>query len=127
MNVTELRIGNYIQLETEYNNFILLVVSISEKKLIVRYNSGNTTLNIKEVKRIPLTEEFILKCGFQVVGFYDNVYCQDSFRIFLNKKTNQGLVKYETEKGNIEIEVKSIHQLQNLYFAITGLELPVIL
>ena len=74
---------------------------------------------------IPLTEDVLLKSGFQEVGFYENVYHRRDYRIFLDKKAKDGLVKYETENYHIEVEVKSLHQLQNLCFALTSEELNI--
>lgn len=127
MKSTELRIGNYVQYSNEYNVFILQVDTIYAKKITVLHNSSPTTMKVSEIQGIPLTEEVLLKCGFSEVGIYENVYHKDCFRVYLDRKGKQGLVKYETENYHIEVEAKSVHQLQNLYFALIGKELPLTL
>ncbi|MBS1356274.1 MAG: hypothetical protein HPZ83_13140 [Odoribacter sp.] len=125
MTTNELRIGNYVQIATKYRIFRLLVIRISEKTVRTSHQSGPSTIKIKNLQGIPLTQDVILNCGFSEVGFYDNVYHRGDYRIYLNKETSTGLLKYETGDCSFEIEVKHVHQLQNLCFALTGVELPV--
>jgi hypothetical protein len=127
MTSTELRIGNYVQYSNEHNVFILQVDTIYAKKITILFNSNPTTMKVSQIQGIPLTEEILLKCGFSEVEIYENVYHRDYFRISLDKEGKQGLVKYGIEDYHVEVEVKSVHQLQNLYFALIGKELPVAL
>ena len=78
---------------------------------------------------IPLTEDILLKCGFKRVPknlYVDNLkdlrtavtYLKGS--IIWNESTRIVWV------GNIALDnIKYLHELQNLYFAITGEELEV--
>ncbi|MDR2913278.1 MAG: hypothetical protein LBV74_00330 [Tannerella sp.] len=75
---------------------------------------------------IPLSRDFIQCCDFGEVGLYENVFHKDDFRIYTdNTGGSTVIVKYETEDFNIEVEIEGVHQLQNLYYTITGTELPV--
>ena len=73
---------------------------------------------------IKLTEEWLLKFGFSVrksLGFeaYD---LDDTYTIYYN--TTATPYGFELSFGvDFEIEIKHVHQLQNLYFALTGDEL----
>jgi hypothetical protein len=74
-----------------------------------------------EIKTIPLTEELLLKFGFEL--FYLDTPYQYGYQ------KNSMEVVCDKSKGLNEISVidsphiKYVHQLQNLYFALTGEEL----
>ena len=97
MKANELRIGNYV-----YDNLggVLKIKGISL----------DSTLS--HIKPIPLTEEWLLKFGLMSIktelGFWNN-----GDAIYFS---------YGFEKS---IELKYVHQLQNLYFALTGEELTI--
>ena len=69
---------------------------------------------------IPLTEEILLKCGFEkcnllfindIIPFVKIVKCGDYFDVII---------------GNVfYVKLYSLHQLQNLYFTLTGQELEI--
>ncbi len=128
MKAQELRIGNYVQQVTELNTFILKIETIYKKKIEVLYNSGISTLKSGEVQSIPLTRSVLLACGFDEIGFYENVYKKDNIRIHSDKtgKTNAVLfIMFNDDDSIFSREVSSVHQLQNLYFALTEKELNV--
>ena len=126
MKTSELRLGNFVQYQNKCNTLILRVTRIFEKRLTVKYNtSGPSPIDIKDVSGIPLTPETVQICGFQEVGIYENVFHRGDYRIILDQKKSTGLLKYETDDFHIEVEVKSVHQLQNVYCALTGEELSV--
>ena len=80
----------------------------------------------ENIEPIPLTEEWLIKFGFEKIG-YNFRKCEDhgyglgitEFIIWFNtyKKT------YSIKAINILVEIKTVHRLQNLYFALTGKEL----
>jgi len=74
---------------------------------------------LTKLEPIPLTEEILLKVGFVkgIVNTLINAYCLFSFYLTIHEDK----LFYEWKGGNIEI--KYLHQLQNLYFALTGKEL----
>ena len=103
MRVEELRIGNYYS-----NGFLEYVVDFN-----VFYDNDlhKTTLH-----PIPLTEEWLLKFGFEKLEGWD-----DTFFFQLNNVqiTDYNVSGYDYDSFNI----RHVHQLQNLYFALTGEEL----
>lgn len=125
MKAKELRIGNYVRHDNGNGAFTVEVVGITPKEVTVKYGPGVSTITQEEITPLPLTVKTLLKCGFSEVGIYENVYHRGDYRIYLDREANDGLLKYETETYQIEIEVGGVHQLQNLYFALTGEELPV--
>lgn len=107
MTTRELRIGNIVQ-----GMQVTVVKSLSERE-INGWNCGSFS-------GIPLTEEVLLKCGFEKYDTYSNN------GIELNFENNEYFLYDSGETRNIsDNPVKYLHQLQNLYFALTGKELEV--
>ena len=119
MKTTELRLGNYIA--TEYlNKSTFKVISIHSDRIYfesVRENFKSDTIQ-NYIKPIPLTEEWLLRLGFESTNTYYfskcNLHLQGDIRGF-------HLVISRIDG----IKVKYVHQLQNLYFALTGEELTI--
>jgi hypothetical protein len=82
-----------------------------------------------EIEPIPLTEEWLLNLGFNYddmedTNENDNLWYHlvyGDFRFSSDKSINFESVFIRLNKTNLEI--KYVHQLQNLYFALTGKEL----
>lgn len=75
---------------------------------------------------IPLTEEWLLKFGFRKIDAY-NCYILNGLLRY-NVDNNKWFI--ETPDGPfesywVEVPLTYVHQLQNLYFALTGEELTV--
>ncbi len=115
MNSKELRIGNYV---TQEGEFIQGISSNSIHKF-----------DLKQIllEPISLTEEWLLKFGFH------EKYKSTSNRWSKYTTGRNGLDLHDCEddggdlKGifyyNFTLEVLYVHQLQNLYYAVTGEEL----
>lgn len=68
---------------------------------------------------IPLNEEWLLKFGFEKK---DCRFWQSGY--FVLHQDLDGNLVYKSR--SLEIDVKHVHQLQNLYFALTGEELKLV-
>jgi len=83
--------------------------------LILCHQNGNQ-YKPWEIEPIPLSEEILLKCGFELsgsvqkIGYFRLIY-EDGGKLFFYSHPM------------LKIELKYLHQLQNLYFASTGNEL----
>lgn len=103
----EIRVGNFIQhdLEVGSNDFSVVKPSCFKKDYYLRsYNA------------IPLTEEWLFKIGFKQEYELDE-YELNGFKVIrINKR-------YELFNHDFPIVIKHVHQLQNLYFALTREEL----
>ena len=80
----------------------------------------------KEVEPIPLTEEWLMRFGFdKVLPRNDKMYYRlnDDFVIEENNVFLLGDDAFEMLK--LRRKIKYVHQLQNLYFALTGEELTI--
>lgn len=77
---------------------------------------------------VPLTPEILQKCGFKEVPSIKNKWELDDFiGPDLNFYFENGeLIPDDCYTGQtVMINIKYLHQLQNLYFALTGIELPI--
>ena len=118
MDARELRIGNLI---TEYDNVLIQVSCWEFEKARLNNNEDE----MPWMQPIPLTEEWLLKFGFLEDEKYDNTYCK-----YLSVLNGFTTMEYDLDNNlllldNMEIKIKHVHQLQNLYFALTGKELEI--
>jgi hypothetical protein len=129
MKASELRIGNLVDLGnriakvTEINHLACVVVDLEETQ--------DTIEDYERVKGIILTEEWLLKFDFHEyidfgykTGHFDKVpLCGFTYSI----NTNKVMIMHKGNNNShwLDIEIKYVHQLQNLYFALTGEELVV--
>lgn len=121
MKVTELRVCNCIEDWTDVKNGpIQRQIDLDDFAMMANYErSENHPLPFKP---IPLTEEWLLKMGFDEIDIEEN---KNNVRVFhLNGiycNTLYGVYYY----SHLLKQIKHVHQLQNLYFALTGEELEV--
>ncbi len=122
MKTTELRIGNFISIN--FGNCddgkIITVDGVSDCEV---YNEEHGYSPCNEFKPIPLTEQWLLDFGFKDEFGY---YSKGAFLISLADDASSffkdGRV-YFNSRVIIENQPKYVHQLQNLYFALTQKEL----
>lgn len=76
-----------------------------------------------KVVGIPLTEEWLLKLGFEKCGDDGEYFSISQFPFEL---LNQGDSFSVFDTGGLKVaNIKCVHQLQNLYFALTENELQI--
>jgi hypothetical protein len=105
MKAEELRIGNYYYWISEDKEYLFEV----EPKDF--YNN-----NYKNFYPIVLTNEWLLKLGF-IKDKIDNTFYKDDFDILL-----PNFLRYKQAQI---YKIKHVHELQNLYFALTQQELTI--
>src|SRR5687767_1383970 len=121
MKASELRIGNLLKpkLQEQSQDVYYEVVEINTSQFICEDSAGLIFYNDLN-EPIPLTEEWLLKFGFELEGLvHFKRWSKGWFNGYLNPNDFFGLVGYNEQHLNI----KYVHQLQNLYFALTGEEL----
>ncbi len=82
---------------------------------------------LNQVQPIPLTEEWLLKFGFDDIKEIDNTDFKE-YRLFNNYSICIQFpcgAEAHCYAGNYPIAIEYIHQLQNLYFALTKKELTI--
>lgn len=118
MKAQELRIGNYYIIGRDIKKL--------DCNLLVWYLEGGSDM----FKPIPLTEEWLLRLRFedttdgwgnsQGMGF---LYKKDEFYLCTVDYDSYWHLSNKTGQPKPNPKVEYVHQLQNLYFALTGEEL----
>lgn len=119
INVKELRVGNWVNHKAEWSAESPKSVShIFQWTDWHFYCIHESTLSYEVVEPIPLTPEILEKCGFTTKN--------GQYFSFMNwdlRKTNTGTYIHESDWREIGGYMSSLHELQNLYFALNGAEL----
>lgn len=139
MEARELRIGNWVidphhaELYEKTFGFVEITSLTSGEYchwrapfIVGRVHSGNKYENIQP---IPLTPEILKKAGFSQ-SFTSDPQEQDASQVF---KLDELKIHKPSEKhptllffaDDLEIELKHVHQLQNLFYCLTGTELNI--
>lgn len=122
IKANELRIGNYVfSLETQNHQRITGLLEEQPFFDAITFDYPN----YDEIEPIPLTEEWLFKFGFELINnnFYRSRNCELCLYWTVNK--NKMLPEYYGKRLVTGYDFKYVHQLQNLYFALTGSELTV--
>jgi hypothetical protein len=127
---SELRIGNFLRAKKDYHNQFHgngIVSSIEQTKFVILDHYPG-----KWFEPIPLTEEWLLKFGYcKKIGARVGYGYDCGHGIMRVIQYNATLYQYRTW-SNIDrlngfswnkTRIDYVHQLQNLYFALTGEEL----
>ena len=107
MRENELRIGNLV-----YHNDKIIEI----KSLHPQDDDVNDEISFHSIFGIPLTEEWLLKFGFEEREFS---FHKGSF--YLSKKIAKNEFSYQLRA--CRFKVNFVHHLQNLYFVIKNQEL----
>jgi hypothetical protein len=111
LQANELRIGNWVEHNQPKRGYYTTV------------QKSTFSVNVEKLfKPIPITERWLLSFGFQK-GRFD--YLKNNLEI---SKLNNGIFDAyctDLESSVFISEIKYVHQLQNLYFALTGEELTI--
>lgn len=123
MKANELRIGNYLSGRN--------TVQVTEILMdgLVRIEDSNSKFYVTGdnpcLEPIPLTEEWLLKFGFSYDERFDSFVKEYHNKMFNSK--DEFIVRKDLVVCDMDYspETKHVHQLQNLYFALTGEELTI--
>jgi hypothetical protein len=120
MKAEELRIGNLIKWDSTGD---------IEKVVKIGYNNVNN-VHESDLQPIPLTEEWLAKFGFRPLNdhefslWVDEWECLSLYAEPYPKSFVIGLSRGLKDIWN-KSNIQNLHQLQNLYFALTGQELTI--
>jgi hypothetical protein len=129
MTATELRIGNLVY-DKWANVAKIESIGMHENVRISTKDYEFESNKIYDLFSINLTEYWLLKFGFTQMYKADN---KNGYGLFLGENIHpfiaielyhDGFIAINNGSRRIEY-IKSVHQLQNLYFALTGKELEV--
>ena len=140
MKATDLRIGNLV----EYNGMYLPVSSIKSPKPLKDERFANKWLielfdgaswidcTIEEIKPIELTEDWILKMGFEKKSWFSQgiviecvYYEMNGVIVYLIKSGFEIEIKHNDDQFNLLRVWKYLHELQNIFKIFTGEELTI--
>ena len=122
MKASELRIGNIVKIG--WQNLECKIQEIKEKSVRVLYYRDDVKRehsSIIEIERLiptELTEDFVIDLGLKPVEIENGEWYYQDNKFLLNKN-------YSGFYYSRNLDVKYVHQLQNLYFALTGEELTI--
>ena len=129
MKANELRVTNFVNYKSKF--LPVMMIGIDSVFLVDR-DGNELTVRFKDIEPILLTEEWLGKFGFDDSG-YKSGYIGIDFKsggttldFVLTKPGVMGewSKEYSFELRNNRFKnIESVHQLQNLFFALSGKEL----
>ena len=121
IHATELRIGNLVN----YGGEILPVNSIHGDNTIRLLKDENSIgcFSIGKIQPIELTQEWLVRLGF--VNFMGGYWELEEGITILNSPGGDNFILSIGTEYTLGEPFEFIHQLQNLFFALTGSELNV--
>ena len=127
MKPEELRIGNWVCDEHGGEDQVISIENNHMQREISEYATIDLkyygTINIKDIYPIPLTPEWLERLGFGVgEGPNYKIFMRD--RLMIEWSPQLGYYfEWEDDEDYRKTSIQHVHQLQNLYFALTGEEL----
>lgn len=145
LKAEELRIVNYVSIDNSESIFIVASITNEDFKSASRFNENDLVLqdifdnsfveidisneDEQRVFGIPLTEEWLLKFSAEKLedngGVYYALQIGNNLNLTISLKDEiTGIdLNWRAQGSQLWAQVKSVHQLQNLYYALTGEEL----
>ena len=112
----DLRINNYVL----YDNRPFQIYSISDEYPSLKtIEFGFGVVEWKDIKPIPITEELLVKCGF-ISNSYQDRYENEAIHVECDK--TKGVTYLWIERMP---HIKSLHQLQNIFYCLCNQELTI--
>ncbi len=136
MEANEFRIDNLLTLDKNQrkdlwdnqihamNEFFKVKTIYSDGDIALELDNEIVDISINDVSPIPLTEEWLVKLGFNknpgnfFIKKLEHTY---SAKISINLRMNS--IQVCTGGYGFNVKIKYVHQLQNLFIALTGEEL----
>ena len=113
MTTQELRIGNYVNLMLNHEDYKTITITLLDLWDIEKKNG--------EYEPIEIDDEWLLKFGFEKE--IQNYPKQDYDRYNLGSIAYNSFSGFWYNNRILKYQIKYVHQLQNLYFALTNKEL----
>lgn len=124
LKATELRLNNLIY---DVNNNLCCVSNLRKDLIIAKYlDIGSALGGVEDFKGVPLTEEILLRLGFEIEGLRSYYHSDLDLTIeFLNGKYAFAIYDFEVNPSATHyiMHCEFLHTLQNNIFALTGEEL----
>ena len=130
MTTKELRIGNIVNVVTQHKPFETIVESLDAENVGFQIGlMGVCNMPVKHISGIPITVGLLISIGFMAGVDLDSEPFFGSKRLHISKydfgyKDSEWFV-IEMIGMQTEIKIEFLHQLQNLFFAVTGEEIEI--
>lgn len=141
IQANELRIGNWVDSENGKGQILSIFMDVAQMqpyRVLLSNHRSRIGIPVLSITPIRITEKILLNCGFT---FDTDLYKeQGEAQFVLLKSTGRERIVYDTEVDfykymicdygvdkQVGKFIKYLHQLQNLYFSLTGKELEVAL
>lgn len=115
----ELKIGNLVYAGVNFENS-----DITKPLGLVPIKVQMGFTSTENLYPIPLTPEILEKAGFKKLSYDFEFWKNSMWRLKQHKLNNEWYLTHCGEEVDC-IKIKYLHQLQNLYFALTGEELNI--
>ena len=127
MRAEELRVTNLVNFK---NLIINAVIFIGYNAVTLATPKGDLIeARLDEIFPIPLTEEWLEKFGFEnIYGDYHKKWDVWNYQIEKHPSFKEGWVFFidiDEVASPPSVKIRYVHQLQNLYFCLTGEELTI--
>lgn len=122
--VNELRIGNWVQDENAIIRYVYRIWQGGAELSEDEEGFDDLDYDEDEIFGIPLTEEWLLKCRANFEKISNDNECNIQ-GICFEFDENLNLIYTAGEGVKLSKPINFVHQLQNLYFALTGEELTI--
>jgi len=114
MKATELRVGNYI------NEVGTGIIQVTPENILYLYKQYGITNKFDPIK---LTKEWMVRFKFkQYTPMQEPSTWFNMIKIMDKSLYSDGIYRWNGRENHVIL--RYVHQLQNLYFALTGEELP---
>jgi len=138
IQANSLRLGNWV--EEEVLGRVRIVAILSDTVAVVgkgmkmdrAIEDREFSLNLSNIKPVPLTPEILEKCGFKTAytSFHDGTHIanlkKDGFELQYDSRIQDGIIVSPPKiDDGFVVHCRFVHQLQNLYFSLQGQELTI--
>jgi hypothetical protein len=133
METSSLRLGNMLYYNLFGDNEVVYIRGIGKNCIWLNDNGEAGPISVKYFEPILLTEEWLLKFGFVDIDKGDNdyiTYTDSNHDYYLQIDVRRKDGKYSILDNSFDdlrdfalVDIMYVHQLQNLYFALTEEEL----
>ena len=112
MKASELRIGNWV-IDSSFGKGEYAQI---DADWLFRFSD----MPFDTIQPIPLTEEILLKAGFEQSDGFPNEFTRGNWIVYLHNPVNR-----EVYFGTFDIKLKYLHELQNMWVLATKKELKI--
>lgn len=122
IKASELRVGNKVRYKGDTDIWTVTAMTQDE----IACDADNELIPVDAYDPIPLTPELLERCGFDDLRKeMINVEFVDKHHAINECDNGWTFYPFCTNDKDLEINITSLHQLMNLYFALTGSELAI--